>query len=113
DPDVFWATAGGMGLTGIILRAGVQLTKVETSRVRVDTVRTSDVDETMAYLSDTDDRYRYTVAWSDCLASGASLGRSVITSGNFAARSDLGPEDRRDPLPFRPAARPRGAPGFP
>jgi decaprenylphospho-beta-D-ribofuranose 2-oxidase len=113
DSDLFWATAGGMGLTGIILRAGVQLTKVETSRVRVDTVRTSDVDETMAYLSDTDDRYRYTVAWSDCLASGASLGRSVITSGNFAALSDLAPEDRRDPLAFRPAARLSAPPVFP
>src|ERR1700691_5717813 len=55
DPRLFCATAGGMGLTGIILAAAVQLTPVRTSRVRVDTVRTADVDETMAYLSDTDD----------------------------------------------------------
>src|SRR6266478_5095424 len=76
DPRLFWATAGGMGLTGIILAAAVQLTPVQTSRVRVDTVRTADIDETMAYLSATDDRYGYTVAWTDCLARGASLGRS-------------------------------------
>ena len=51
DPRLFWATAGGMGLTGIILTAAVQLKPVQTSRVRVDTVRTPDIDETMAYLS--------------------------------------------------------------
>jgi decaprenylphospho-beta-D-ribofuranose 2-oxidase len=113
DPGTFWATAGGMGLTGIILRAAVRLTKVETSRVRVDTVRTSDIDQTMAYLSDTDDRYGYTVAWTDCLAQGASLGRSVITSGDFAALSDLAPKDRRDPLAFRHAARLSAPAAFP
>jgi len=105
DPELFWATAGGMGLTGIILRAAVQLTQVETSRLRVDTVRAADIDHAMAYLSKTDDRYRYTVAWTDCLARGSSLGRSVITSGNFAKLADLEPADRRDPLAFRPGAR--------
>src|ERR1039457_4867794 len=78
DPRLFWATAGGMGLTGIILAAAGSLQPVQTSRVRVDTVRAPDIDETMAYLSATDDRYGYTVAWTDCLARGAALGRSVI-----------------------------------
>jgi decaprenylphospho-beta-D-ribofuranose 2-oxidase len=105
DPRLFWATAGGMGLTGIILRAGVHLTKVQTSRVRVDTVRTTDVDETLAYLEATDSSYGYSVAWLDCLASGARLGRSVITSGDFAQPADLAPKDRRNPLEFRPVAR--------
>jgi decaprenylphospho-beta-D-ribofuranose 2-oxidase len=109
DPALFWATAGGMGLTGIVLRAAVQLKKVETSRVRVDTVRTGDIDETMAYLSATDDQYGYTVAWTDCLARGRHLGRSVITSGDFAALAELPAAARRDPLAFRPSAR-LGAP---
>src|SRR5215475_7731737 len=61
DPKLFWATAGGMGLTGIILRAGIQLTRVETSRVKVDTVRAADVDEAMECLTDADSRYGYTV----------------------------------------------------
>jgi decaprenylphospho-beta-D-ribofuranose 2-oxidase len=100
-----------MGLTGIILRAAIQLTKVQTSRVRVDTVRTDDVDQTMAYLTETDHRYTYTVAWLDCLASGKHLGRSVITSGDFAQPTDLAPKDRLSPLAFRPAAR-LGAPTF-
>ena len=113
DPDLFWATAGGMGLTGVILRAAVQLRPVETSRIRVDTVRTANIDDAMAYLKATDARFGYTVAWLDCLATGASLGRSVITSGDFAAAADLAPAQRRDPLAFRPAARigaPSGCP---
>jgi decaprenylphospho-beta-D-ribofuranose 2-oxidase len=105
DSRLFWATAGGMGLTGIILRAAIQLTKVQTSRIRVDTVRTADIDESLAYLSATDSSYSYSVAWLDCLASGTHLGRSVITSGDFAKPTDLPPKDRRNPLEFRPVAR--------
>jgi decaprenylphospho-beta-D-ribofuranose 2-oxidase len=112
-PDLFWATAGGMGLTGIIVRATIQMKKVESSRLRVDTVRTRDIDETMAYLSQTDDVYGYTVAWTDCLARGAGLGRSVITSGDFAEPADLPASARRDPLAFRPAARASAPPVFP
>jgi hypothetical protein len=100
-----------MGLTGIIWR-GRPATPVQTSGSGGHRPH-PDIDETMAYLSATDDRYGYTVAWTDCLARGTSLGRSVITSGDFAAPGDLGPKDRRDPLAFRPGAR-IGAPrGFP
>jgi decaprenylphospho-beta-D-ribofuranose 2-oxidase len=105
DAELFWATAGGMGLTGVITRAEIQLTKVQTSKVAVDTVRTADLDETMACLSDADEHYGYTVAWLDCLASGPHLGRSVVTNGDFAAVSDLPVKDRRTPLAFSPAVR--------
>src|SRR5580693_7802859 len=63
DDELFWATAGGMGLTGFITRATVQLTKVATSLVKVDTVRTGDIDDTMAVLAEHDAKYGYTVAW--------------------------------------------------
>ncbi|HYZ55345.1 MAG TPA: FAD-binding oxidoreductase, partial [Streptosporangiaceae bacterium] len=105
DPALFWATAGGMGLTGLIVRATVRLKRVATSRVRVDTVRTADIDETMAVLAEHDRAYGYTVAWSDCLARGARLGRSVITSGDFAVLADLPAHDKADPFAFRPGAR--------
>jgi len=113
EPELFWATAGGMGLTGIITAATVRMTRVETSLVRVDTVRTPDIDETMAYLSQTDDSHDYTVAWSDCLARGGGLGRSVITSGNFAALGGLPPKARRDPFRFRPGSLVSAPPVFP
>src|SRR6516162_8399143 len=113
DPALFWATAGGMGLTGLIVRATVQLKPVATSRVRVDTARTADIDQTMAVLAEHDRRYGYTVAWSDSLARGAGLGRSVITSGDFAEPADLSPADAKDPFAFRPGARLGVPPGFP
>jgi decaprenylphospho-beta-D-ribofuranose 2-oxidase len=107
DPELFWATAGGMGLTGLIVRAVVQLRRVSTSRVKVDTVRTRDIDETMAVLAEHDRAFGYTVAWSDSLARGARLGRSVVTSGDFAEPGDL--PAGADPFAFDPRAR-LGAP---
>jgi decaprenylphospho-beta-D-ribofuranose 2-oxidase len=105
DPEFFWATAGGMGLTGLITQATIQLKRVGTSRCRVDTVRTADIDETMTILAEHDAKYGYTVAWSDSTAGGSSLGRSVITSGDFAAVSDLPAGERDRPFAFDPRAR--------
>ena len=113
DPELFWATAGGMGLTGLVVRAVIQLKRVATSRLRVDTVRTADIDETMATLAEHDRTFGYTVAWSDSLARGASLGRSVVTSGDFAEPADLPRAERADPFAFRPGARLGVPPGFP
>jgi decaprenylphospho-beta-D-ribofuranose 2-oxidase len=113
DPALFWATAGGMGLTGLIVRATVRLRRVATSRLLVDTVRTADIDETMAVLAEHDRAYGYTVAWSDSLARGTGLGRSVITSGDFAELADLAPAERADPFAFRPGARAGVPPGCP
>ncbi len=104
DPDLFWGTAGGMGLTGIILRATVRLKRVETSRLVVDTVRTANIDDTMEHLSSTDEDYDYTVAWTDCLATRGALGRSVITSGNFATTREIRFKDRVKPLEFKASA---------
>jgi len=105
DPALFWATAGGMGLTGLIVRATLQLKRVATSRVRVETVRTADVDETMAVLAEHDRAHGYTVAWSDSMARGAGLGRSIVTSGDFAELADLPAGQKADPYVFRPGAR--------
>src|SRR5579863_10547462 len=113
DDELFWATAGGMGLTGFITRATVRLKRVETSLCKVDTVRTADIDETMAVLAEHDSKYGYTVAWSDSLAKGRGLGRSIITSGDFAALSDLPAAARSDPFQFDPRARLGAPPVFP
>jgi decaprenylphospho-beta-D-ribofuranose 2-oxidase len=67
----------------------------------------------MAVLAEHDRAYGYTVAWSDSLARGASLGRSVVTSGDFAEPADLPAADRQDPFAFRPGARLGVPPGFP
>ncbi len=113
DPELFWATAGGMGLTGFITRATIQLKRVATSLVAVDTIKTRDIDETMAVLAEHDKKYGYTVAWSDDLATGGHLGRSIITSGDFATLDDLNDGQRADPFAFDPRARLAAPPAFP
>jgi FAD/FMN-containing dehydrogenase len=102
NSDVFWATVGGMGLTGVILSARIQLTPVETSYVRVDYQRTRNLDETLERFSQTDADYQYSVAWIDSLSRGRSLGRSVIMLGNNASRSQLSPRQRQSPLEASP-----------
>jgi decaprenylphospho-beta-D-ribofuranose 2-oxidase len=105
QPEVFWATAGGMGLTGVVTEATFGLQPVETSRMRVDTERATDVDDCMTRMMADDSRYRYSVAWIDCLASGSALGRSVLTRGNHASLDDLGPRDRATASVFSPSTR--------
>ncbi len=105
DADLFWATAGGMGLTGVILRARVRMKPIESSRIVVDTDRTPDLDSLMTLLSETDHLYDYSVAWIDCVAKGRRMGRSVLTRGRFARRDELPSRQQADPLHYSGSVR--------
>jgi decaprenylphospho-beta-D-ribofuranose 2-oxidase len=103
DPELFWATIGGMGLTGAILDATIGLLPIETSRMAVDTRRIPDLDALFAAMDDGDDhRFRYSVAWIDLVAKGRQLGRSALTRGDHARLDQLGPKDAVDPLAYGP-----------
>jgi decaprenylphospho-beta-D-ribofuranose 2-oxidase len=99
--ELFWATVGGMGLTGIILRATIALTPVESAYFVVDTDRTADLDELMVLLTDgSDERYDYSAAWFDAISTGPKLGRAVLTRGSLVRADQLPPKLRRNPLAF-------------
>ncbi|CAB4975219.1 unannotated protein [freshwater metagenome] len=112
-PREFWATTGGMGLTGIITEATFRLIPVQTSSMRVDTERASNLDDLMARMSDRDDEYRYSVAWIDCLATGKSMGRGILDRGEHALLSDLPANKRGNPLAFSSHAVVTAPPIFP
>jgi decaprenylphospho-beta-D-ribofuranose 2-oxidase len=101
-PELFWATVGGMGLTGVILDATVRLLRIQTSRCSVDTTRTPDLDTLLALMDEGDRYYRYSVAWIDLMAKGSRLGRSILTRGDHATTDQLAPRDAVDPLAYDP-----------
>jgi decaprenylphospho-beta-D-ribofuranose 2-oxidase len=113
ESDLFWATVGGMGLTGLILRATLRMKKVESAYCLVDTERCADLDDLMGRMTEGDDRYTYSVAWIDCLASGTSLGRSVLTRGRAAGLDQLPRRLRDHALDFRPKQLAVAPPGIP
>jgi decaprenylphospho-beta-D-ribofuranose 2-oxidase len=101
---LFEATAGGMGLTGIILSAQVQLTPIQSAAMAVDTERQGDLDRVLQRLRELDATRTYSVAWLDLLARGSSLGRGVITAAEHAPRDALRGRWADDPLSFSPRA---------
>jgi decaprenylphospho-beta-D-ribofuranose 2-oxidase len=105
-PELFWATVGGMGLTGVVVEATLRMLPVETDRVLVDTQRFKDLDSVMSEMLSGDHRYRYSVAWVDCMTRGASMGRAILTRGDHARRDQveaptlLPPRGSRFTVPF-------------
>lgn len=103
NDELFARTLGGMGLTGIILRAAFRLLKVDTGWIRSETRCANNLAETMESFDSADD-WTYSVAWIDCLARGAHQGRSVLHLGEHAVRDELSdPMRRRIFPPARPS----------
>jgi FAD/FMN-containing dehydrogenase len=104
NADLFHWTIGGMGLTGVILRLSFRLRRVETAWIRQTTIPAASleaaIDAFEAHQSAT-----YSVAWIDCLATGAKLGRSLVMLGEHAVCSELSGARRARPLETPPRRR--------
>ncbi len=118
NSGLFQQTIGGMGLTGVILRAGLYLRPVETGWIAQDMRPARDLAEAMAIFEDAAADARgptYSVAWFDCLGQGAALGRSLVMLGNHARLDQLAPRRRVRPFATPEKRRlnvPLDAPGF-
>jgi len=97
NPDLFAWTLGGMGLTGVILRATIRLRPVTTGWIRQQTIPAPNLDAALAAF-ERGLGATYSVAWIDALASGPDLGRSLVMLGEHAAVADLPAPNRRAPF---------------
>jgi len=99
-PELWRATCGGMGLTGIILKAKIYLKKVESKNIEQTTIKTANLKETFEAF----EKYShmpYSVAWIDCLAKDENIGRCLLMVGDFSKDNDLNyiPKKQKE-IPF-------------
>ena len=84
--NFFWATVGGMGLTGQILEAEIRLIKVENELISVEEQRFTNISQAIDLFNNFNKKFLYTVAWLDI--SGGSTGRGIISGGNHTSIAD-------------------------
>lgn len=114
NADKFWATIGGMGLTGIILSARFKLKNIETKYIRQESIKAENLDGIFK-LFDESESWTYNVAWIDCLQKGKNIGRSILMRGEHALKAELPAKLSKDVLKidkkFKPTV-PFYFPGF-
>lgn len=96
-PDLFEATCGGMGLTGIVTTVKFSLKKIETAYIRQKQIKADNLDEILRLFEEYK-HYTYSMAWIDCLTKGENFGRSILTVGEHATLEELSQEQARAPL---------------
>ncbi|MFZ1985360.1 MAG: FAD-binding oxidoreductase [Desulfatitalea sp.] len=84
NAELFAATIGGLGLTGVIDWVELQLLPIQSSRMDITTIRFNSLHEFFVLSDELDSSHEYTVAWVDCLARNASTGRGVYIAGNHS-----------------------------
>lgn len=104
NSDWFAATAGGLGLTGVITWAEIQLRRIAGTAMDVETIRFGNLEEFMALCAESDREFEYTVSWVDCLGRGRNLGRGLFQRANHAPDGEKIREKRSSSLsvPFTP-----------
>lgn len=100
-PDLFEATCGGMGLTGLITRVKFRLKKIATSYIKQKQIKARNL-EHIIELFEEYKHYTYSVAWIDCLKKGNHFGRSILILGEHAELNELPEKFRNEPLRLPP-----------
>lgn len=96
-PDLFAATCGGMGLTGIITRVKFRLKKIETAYIRQRQIKAKNLEDVIQLFNEYR-HYTYSMAWIDCLKSGQGFGRSILIVGENAGLEELSSRQQTNPL---------------
>lgn len=84
NSDLYRATIGGLGLTGLIVWAEFRLQPIPGPNIAQEVIKFGSVEEFFEISEESNDHYKYSAAWIDCLATGKNLGRGWFTRGNFA-----------------------------
>ena len=87
-PDLFHATCGGMGLTGVILNATIQLFPINSAYITQRTIKAGSIEDACEAFQ-ANCTFPYSVAWIDCLKTGPHMGRSVLISGEHSGKGQL------------------------
>lgn len=105
NSDKFYATIGGMGLTGIILSAKIKLKNIETAYIRQESIKAENLDEIFRLFEESED-WTYNVAWIDCLQKGNNVGRSILMRGEHALKAELPAKLQNNPLRLKNRIKP-------
>ncbi len=100
NAELFHATIGGLGLTGLILRATIQLRRVPGLAVEAEDIRFDTLGDFFRLAGESDATWEYTAAWIDCLAGGKSLGRGIFSRARPAPGIAAAPPPRAPRLSF-------------
>lgn len=88
EAELFWGVVGGMGLLGHILEVEVQLVRIESQWISMDSERMPSLDDFLAGLAKTAPSYPMTMGWIDCLGGGSSMGRGILMAGRWASKDE-------------------------
>jgi len=105
DPDAFWATAGGLGLTGVVRRVQLQLTRISSSWLLTRDLAAANLDDVVTLMLAASHAHEHVVAWIDGHTTGAATGRGVLTTADHLSAAALASGRARQLLTYQPARR--------
>ena len=97
NTDLFKATIGGLGLTGLITWAEIKLKKVNNSWMETESIKFEGIEEFLELSKESDKDWEYTVSWIDCVTRGKGMGRGIFMRGNHSPGSVMSRKVHRNP----------------